>query len=213
MAVLRVDDPAFERAQRLLQAVAGGVEKAGRKAINDTLRFVRASAVRKITAKLNIKAARVREAIFIDRARRAKLQGEVGFFRLAKRIPITKDIFGARQRRKGVSYKITKAGQRKLIPGAWLSISRGWAMVRVFMGAAELGSIQATRPGAVRRGAKGDADASERVGRRPIIPVFGPSPLRIFEGALLRTVESEAAEKLEERLEFHVDDLLRKAGL
>lgn len=203
MAVLTVDSAQFSRIQRLLVAIKGGAEIAGSKAINDTLRFIRASAVRKIKAKLNIKAKDIRSRFFLVRANRAKQQGKMivtGEFRL----PLF--LFGAKQRKKGVSYKLRPGEKRKLIPGAFIHEGKPYVFVREFADteAAESGS----------RAFAGEQFAGrKRVGRSPIRPVFGPSIGRIFREEAQQVVEREASDKLAERLDFHVDALLLKQGL
>ena len=205
-AILRFDNAQFARAQRLLFAVRGGVELAGKKAINDTLRFIRASAVRKIRKRLALKAKDIRERIKLTRATRATARGEMRIVG-GRRLPLF--LFGAKQRKKGVSYKIKPGGKRKVIPGAFIHEGRSYVFVREFGDAAETGREFG------RRVSIEDVDLAgrKRVGRRPIRPVFGPSVGFVFEQEIQATIELEAAQKLEERFEFHVDDLLRKAGL
>lgn len=204
MAELRVDAAQFDRAQRLLRAIAGGVELAGARSINDTLRAIRASAVRKIKRKLAVKAKSIRDRILLTKATKATQRGRMTVTG-ESRLPLF--LFGAKQRKKGVSYKIKPGEKRKVIPGAFIHEGRPYVFVREFADAGEGGS-----PGQ-RAVAGEDFAGRKRVGRRPIRPVFGPSIGQIFVDEVQRTIEAEAARKLEERLEFHTDALLRKAGL
>ncbi len=204
MAVVRVNSAQFDRVARLLRAVAGGAELAGSRAINDTLKALRASAVRKIRERLNIKAKDIRDRIFLTRATRNKLEGR---FTVTgeRRLPVF--LFGAKQTKKGVTYKIKKGESRKLVPGAWVNKTLRQVFVREF--AEDAGAAKAGE-----RATVGEKFAGrKRVGRRPIRPVFGPSVGRVFVEEVQTTVQREAGEKLEERLDFHVDKLLRKAGL
>ncbi len=202
MAVVRVNSAQFDRARRLLQAVAGGVELAGSRAINDTLKALRASAVRKIRERLNIKARDIRDRIFLARATRNKLEGR---FTVTgeRRLPLF--LFGATQRKKGVAYRIKKGEARKLIPGAWINKTLRQVFVREFADTdvADTGERATTSETFTGR---------KRVGRRPIRPVFGPSVGQVFRDEVQTTVEREAFAKLEERLDFHIDHLLKQAG-
>lgn len=200
-AILQVNAAQFDRAQRLLKAIAGGVELAASRAINDTLRAIRASAVRKIKRKLAVTAKSIRERMFLVKATKATQRGKM-IVTGESRLPLF--LFGAKQRKKGVSYKIKPGEKRKVIPGAFLHEGRPYVFVREFAGAGTPG----------QRAVVGEDFAGrKRVGRRPIRPVFGPSIGQIFVDEVQATIEAEAAEKLEERLEFHTDALLRKAGL
>lgn len=204
MAVVSVNSAQFDRVARLLSAVKGGAELAGSRAINDTLKALRASAVRKIRERLNIKARDIRDRIFLTRATRNKLEGRFDVTG-GRRLPVF--LFGAKQTKKGVTYKIKKGESRKLVPGAWVSKTLRQVFVREFadnVGLAKEGE----------RASVGETFAGrKRVGRRPIRPVFGPSVGRVFVEEVQTTVQREATAKLEERLDFHVDRLLQKAGL
>lgn len=202
MAVLRVNAAQFDRAQRLLQAIAGGVELAGARSINDTLRAIRASAVRKIKKKLAVKAKKIRERMHLVKATKATQRGKM-IVTGESRLPLF--LFGAKQRKKGVSYKIKPGEKRKVVPGAFIHEGRPYVFVREFADAGESSGSRAV--------VGEDFAGRKRVGRRPIRPVFGPSIGQIFVDEVQRTIEAEAANKLEERLEFHTDALLRKAGL
>lgn len=187
MATLTVETEQFDRAQRLLSAIKGGVEVAASRAINDTLRAIRASAVRKIKAKLNVKAKDIRQRIALRRATRRIQRGSMTV-KGAGRLPLF--LFGAKPRKTGVSYKVAQGGQRQLIPGAFIVEGIPQVFVRRF-----------TTPG------------GPRVGRLPIHAVLGPSVARIFDEEVKESIEVEAADKLAERLDFHVGALLRKEGL
>ena len=202
MAVVRVNSAQFDRAARLLRSVASGVELAGSRAINDTLKFVRASAVRKIRERLNIKAKDIRDRIFLTKATRNKLEGRF-VVTGARRLPVF--LFGAKQRKKGVAYRIKKGRGRKLSPGAWINKTLRQVFVREFADTDTADTGERATTGETFEGGK-------RVGRRPIRPVFGPSIGHVFREEVQTTVEREAFAKLEERLDFHIDRLLNQAG-
>ncbi len=203
MTVVSIDQSGFERARQALEEVTGGIEEAGRLAINDTLRQLRAGATRRITAVVNLKAGDVRRRITLRRASRKRLEGamEVSGF---SRIPLYQ--YAARQVRRGVSYKIEKQGGRSTVPGAWLDAQRRKVFVREYEG-----NQTATQGAPARAGEIGGL--RKRVGREPIRQVFGPSIGHVFRQHVEATVGQRALEILEERLEFHVGDLLNKAGL
>ncbi len=206
MATVRINELEFLRVARLLESIAGGIELAGKLAINDTLRAVRTSAVRKITKLVAIKSGNVRDKIKLKRATPKDLTGEV---HITKEHHYRLFAFGAKQRKRGVSYRIERAGTRKLIPGAWVDPARRQVFVRSF---AEQGDQEESFGETAVAGEKG-LGIRKRVGRTPIRQVFGPYLGDLFERVTTETLAAEAAEKLEERLEAHVARLLRKAGL
>jgi len=101
--------------------------------------------------------------------------------------------FGARQNKKGVSYKISKSGSRTFVAGA-------------FMG---------PKPGAVRVKWKGNVFKRTGTSRLPIIQLKGVSAYGAFvkndlEGPRVKAVEDELAKQIERRINLNV---LRASGL
>ena len=186
-----IDENEFDSAVDVLESVKDGVENAARKAINDTLLKIRASATRKIKKRLAIKSKDIREEIKITRANkdpdRAGLKGKITV--TGSRVPLF--AFGARQTKKGVTYRIKTGAKRELLPGAFLIKQ----IPQVF----------------VRRFVKGVPD--KRVGRKPLRTITGPSVVKVFEQEVLEAVQAETTDLLAERFQFHVDDQLQKAGL
>lgn len=101
--------------------------------------------------------------------------------------------FGAKQNKKGVTYKISKSGGRSLAPGA-------------FMG---------PKPGAVKTSWKGNAFRRVGKGRLPIIQIKGVSAYGVYvknslTGPQLKVIAEELSKQMERRINLNV---LRASGL
>lgn len=85
-------------------------------AVNETAKKEKVQVAKDIREKVNMKAADVKKFIVIRRAT-PKTQGGALVIEEGKRIPLKG--FGARQSKKGVTYKIEKKEKRKLVPSAF----------------------------------------------------------------------------------------------
>lgn len=160
-------------------------------AVNATAKKTRTSMSREVRKELATKAKSVNKVINI--VSKATAQNLTSTVRLSKtkRIPLRD--FGARQVRKGVSYKISKTKGRQLAGSAF----------------------QGPRPGAIR--AKWKGRVFKRVGksRLPIVQLYGPSPWGVFVKRQLRSPvvhdsNTELAKQVQRRVRFNT---LKKQGL
>ena len=101
--------------------------------------------------------------------------------------------FAARQDKRGVSYKISKAGGRKRVNGAF----------------------QGPKPGVMKVGWKGNAFKRVGKSRLPIVQLKGVSAYGTYKknemaGPQVKTIEGELSKQLERRIKLNV---LRASGL
>lgn len=105
--------------------VAAAINRAAKKthsATSDPLGMTQA-----ITAKLNMKSAQVKKEVKINgRATPENLTNKVSVYVRGRSSLIH---FGARQTKKGVSYRIEKAGKNALIPSAFIQTANGGRQV------------------------------------------------------------------------------------
>ncbi len=190
-----LDDKRLRDFAGLLSGIQDGFGIAGQRAINDTLRQIRARTSRNLRQRIALKAKDVNRLMKIERATRNDLRGRL-IVRGATRIPLAK--FGMKEIKTGISYRIDKSGPRKKIKGAFVRDEGGQprnAWVRARAGA---GGLQ-TR-------------AQNRVGRLPIFQLFGPSLLVVFRRHIERETIADAGRTLAKRLNFHVEKVFIDRG-
>lgn len=122
---LKINEQQLQRAMRDLQAVPRGLPKAIVGAINDTAREMATSTkqplsvLKQITRRVQIKAKDVRSHIHVQRANRSRMRADI---RLSESQRLSLKVFGARQIRRGVSYKIERGGRRQTVAGAFIAL-------------------------------------------------------------------------------------------
>lgn len=174
---IKFDERKLRRIEKQLGGFKGKLPRVMSRSINKTLTSARVQATNEITQKVNLKKTRAKRAMVLTKATFARWAGKIHFQK--RRIRII--AFGARETKKGVTYKIRKTGGRKLIPGAFKATVRGGQR-------AENTGIFARK---FRKGSR-----SERVDRWPIIQQRGPSMGSLFkENANIRGDVVEGAEK------------------
>ena len=121
MITVRVEG--IDAVQRLLAEAPRKLARATVHALNDGAVHARAESVRLIGAEWNVKATDIRTALTVRRATVAKQESadEAAGGR-GKGIALAS--FGARQTRRGVTYRLKKAGGRNLVKGAFLATMR-----------------------------------------------------------------------------------------
>ena len=124
----------FPEVQRQLQSLRQDVAgKATASALNKTVAIAKTSMSREIRAEFVLPAAKVNQALRINRARAggASLYLQASLESPAKRgRSLNLANFAARQTRKGVSFKIKRDGGRKTIPGSFLINNGRTVMIR-----------------------------------------------------------------------------------
>lgn len=183
---VKIDKPRLAALRRDLKGIARGVEKVVVGAVNDTAKEVATSTknpksiLKQITDKVRIKAGAVRKVIKLSRANKSHPSAAITLSE-TERLGL-KD-FGARQTKKGLSYRIEKAGARKKVPSGFL--------------VAKLGGHAFKRLGKKRL---------------PIRKLEGPSPWGVFMAAGGPAIaEADAAVRLEKNLDQRLQFVLLKA--
>ena len=113
----------IEGVERLLSEAPKRLPSAIVRGLNDTANHARAESVRRICAEWAVKPAAARKALTIRRASAARQEAAVeAVGGRGYGIPLVS--FGARQTRRGVTYRLKKAGGRNLVKGAFLATMR-----------------------------------------------------------------------------------------
>lgn len=126
---------AIEINQKQLSALRDAVGRSGKRmsieiaaAINATAKKTKLDIGRTVRETINIKKKESEEPLkIVTKAGKDSLSSTVQL-RKTRRLPLKS--FGARQDKKGVSYKISKQGGRKRINGAFVWKARGLAFIR-----------------------------------------------------------------------------------
>lgn len=181
MVQVQLDERRLKRIERSLRDVPFGMEKAISRAINKVAVAARTLILRMITGQIAVTQRDLRRrSIRLRKASFGKLFAVVSV--RGGRIPLSR--FGARQTRRGVTYRIRKTGGRSRIDGAFLATMPG-GHTGVFLRRAD-----ESQPGG-------------RVRRLPIDEKFGPSVPEVFTN--IREVLSGTFERLlGERLDGEV---------
>ena len=125
----------FLQIQRQLETMRQDIaDKAVASALNKTVAQARTAMSREIRREFNISAGTVNQSLRIQRASAAKARFELSATLSSISRPGRRSLnlahFAARQTRKGVTFKIKRGGQRKLIPGAFLINGGATVMIR-----------------------------------------------------------------------------------
>lgn len=147
-------------------------------AVNSTAREMKTPISRQIREVLAAPAAVVKKVI--NQSRKASRDRLIAGVQVdhTKRIPLRD--FGARQNKRGVSYRITKGGGRKTIASAF----------------------QGPKPGVIKVSWKGHVFKRVGKARLPIRKLKGPSPWGVF---IKHNMAAKAAEEAERRLEKNIE--------
>lgn len=145
--------------QKLLQSVNGDVRKLRRElatAVRATSRNTKSLMAKAITQEVRVAQKVVKQNIS-DKIKPSAQNpsAEVGI-KPTKRIPLRD--FGARQGKKGVSYRVSKTGKRGFVAGAF----------------------QGQKPGVMKASWRGRVFKRVGKSRLPIVQLFGPSPWGTF---------------------------------
>ncbi len=162
MIDLKVDDRDLKTLERQLRSFPKAMPRVMSRAINKTVISARVQAARGIIQEINLTVTRAKRAMIITKATFSRWVGKIHFQK--RRIRII--FFGAKQKPKGVTYKIERDKGRQLIPGAFITTVRG-------------GQNAENRGVFARKFVKGSR--TKRVGRFSIIQQRGPSMARLFK--------------------------------
>lgn len=184
--------------EQQLQRLSNAVEAAGKKlkkeiagAINQVSKKTKLDMGREIKKKVAIPKDEVEKPISIRASATEGSLAAVVSLKETKRLGLRH--FGARQDRRGVTYKISKTGGRKRVNGAFLG----------------------PRPGVVRIKWKGNAFRRVGKNRLPIVQLKGVSAYGTYKkndmaGPQVEAVTAELTKQLDRRINLNV---LRASGL
>ncbi len=171
------DETQINRLERVLAEVGRDIDRDLVIAINKTAKKTKSGINKEIRKELAVKASVINKALF--QTKRATKPSKFAIVQLKKtdRIPLRD--FSAKQVRKGVSYRISKRGGRKLVPGAF----------------------QGPRPGRMKASWKGNVFRRVGKARLPIRKLFGVSPWGVF---VKRKMDMPTVAETERELEKQV---------
>lgn len=180
--------------RQLREATAKAKKKLPRElaaAINATARKVRTQISKDIRKKVALKAKDVKQEISLRNKATAEHPVARVSLKKTKRLGLNK--YGARQDKRGVSYKIDKQGGRKRVDGAF----------------------QGPKPGAMKMSWKGNAFKRVGKARLPIVKLMGPSPYGVYAknemaAPQAKDIKAELSKQMERRIKLNI---LRAEGL
>lgn len=166
----------IRRAQQRLENLTG-MRRAFTQAVNRAAQKARTFASRRIRENLNLKAKRVNRDLRVQKAGRGRT---TAWIRISRRA-VGLVNFGAKQTRKGVTFKKERGGQRQTLSRAWIMQAPGSGKQHVF------------------RRKKGAA-------RYPIDVEHGPSPYQAWQ----QYAREETYEKAQEELRTELRRQIRR---
>ena len=183
MVTITINEAKLKRLRRDLTDIPKALPKIVSRAINKVATYTRTKIVREITADVNLKRGDVtKRNVRMKKASYRKWSATIGIS--GRRVPVHR--FGARQTRKGVSYRIRKSAGRQTIAGAFI----------------------AKMP-------SGHVGVYRRVGKTafPIIELYGPSVPQVMSsvGSLAQPqLEADAGARLEREIDTQVGLLIER---
>ena len=196
---IKVNDAQLREVTEALRDVPKGLQKALAGAVNDTVRSTVTFISTKIRDRINIKKKDIDPHLKRTKATVSRPSAAV---KLSESERLGVKYFGAKQSKKGVSYKIEKGGKRQLIERAFIAERIGG---HVFKRQED----PSPPPGHRRKG------TPVLVKRLKIFKKMGASPWGVFvKAGLEKVVVPDSAEKLQKNLDRKVAWLLsqRKPG-
>lgn len=188
-ATISIDADQIQRLKNMLKGSKPKVAQQLSIAINDTQKKITVKASRAITEELAVKASVVKQKIKGKRATKGDLSAKVTV-KASNRLSLRE--FGAKQNKRGVTYKISKTKGRKLIAGAF----------------------QGPKPGVVKISWRGNVFKREGKPRLPIVKRSGPSPWGVYvKSGKDPGIRKEARQILREQIERRIKFLkLKESG-
>lgn len=180
---IKIDEPQLRQVRQTLAGIPKAMPRVISRAINRTISPAKTAVSRGIRQEVNIKAGDLNKKIKVEKATFGKWEGRIKLS--TKRIPL--EDFGAKQTAKGVSYKIKKAGGRKVISSGFIA------------------TMASGHTGVFKR--KGKT-------RLPIQEKFGPSIGIVFKRAnrLVQKVTADAYKNLEKNIDSQIRFILSRKG-
>ena len=181
-ATISIDADQIQRLKVMLKGSKPKVAQQLSIAINETQKKITVKASRAITEELAVKASVVKQKIKGKRATKGDLLAKVTV-KASNRLSLRE--FGAKQNKRGVTYKISKTKGRKLIAGAF----------------------QGPKPGVVKISWRGNVFKREGKPRLPIVKRSGPSPWGVYvksgkDPGIRKEARQILREQIERRIKF-----------
>ena len=188
-ATISIDADQIQRLRNMLKGSKPKVAQQLSIAINETQKKITVKASRAITEELAVKASVVKQKIKGKRATKGDLLAKVTV-KASNRLSLRE--FGAKQNKRGVTYKISKTKGRKLIAGAF----------------------QGPKPGVVKISWRGNVFKREGKPRLPIVKRSGPSPWGVYvKSGKDPSIRKEARQILREQIERRIKFIqLKQSG-
>lgn len=175
---VKFDEAKLRRIQLMLRDIPRQMPRVVSSAINKTAAMARTQVVRRIASEVGVKQKRIKQRVTLQKATFTCWRARIGIG--ARRLPLM--AFGARQKKKGVSYKIEKSGPRKTLKSAFIA------------------TMKTGHEGVFMRGGPR---------RLPIFERFGPSIGQVFENA--PAVAKEVTRSAYVNLQRHIDSQIARA--
>ena len=192
---IQINRRQMRSAMRLLARVPNGWPRAASRAVNRTARRARTWIVRQISSETKLRQTDVRKAIILRRASYRLLEAHLLIS--GGRIPLIR--LGARQTKKGVTYRDWRQPGRKLLRGRYF-----------------IQTMPSGHRGVFWRKYRRDPEYIKQKKQHglPIFEELGPSIQGIYEGAagLAGRMMAETQKQLHHELDTQVRVLLEKAG-
>lgn len=186
MIAFTVNDRKIKELSKLLKGNAKKLNREIATAVNATAKKTESSMAKQVGQELATSQKNIKTTIkIVKKADKSGATRPSAIVRQlqTKRLPLRD--FGARQNKKGTSYKVSKTAGRKLIAGAF----------------------QGPKPGAMKSSWRGRVFKRVGKGRLPIVQLFGASPWGVFAKRKLkqptvRESKLELRKQLERRIRF-----------
>jgi hypothetical protein len=194
---IKVDNAQLDRLLASLSSVPKAIPKVMRNAVNDTSSSARAEIARRVSAATKLKQAPIKRRILI---KKATLKNWRAWVRI-KDSPLALTNFGARQTKKGVSFKGID-GKKNFQKRAFIAKANTAKNVWVRM-----------KKGGVAVSLGESLEGVELVGRKPLQRLTGPSVADLYRelSGLSNAVLSAAMKNLNANIVRHVILALRKS--
>lgn len=203
MLAIEIDASQLDRLAEASKAAGKNIAKEIAGALNQVAKKTKLEMGRRIRETINLKKAVVEKPLSVKSE--ATESSFVAVVSLKNEDRFGLQHFGARQDKRGVSYKISKTGGRKRVNGAFMGPRPGVLAPKLYGGVWK-------RMGAPRTMTKG-----RRIGKiaEPIVKLYGVSPWGAYvknnmEAVDVEAVSKELAKQMERRIEFNV---LRASGI
>lgn len=181
--IITIDNSQIARLKKAIVDTGRDLRKEIRIAVNSTAKKSKSIISKQIRKELATSAKAVNKTITISKKAEFLDLSATVEVKKTKRIPLRE--FGARQKKKGVSYRVSKTKGRKTI----------------------LGAFQGPKPGMIKASWRGRVFKRVGKARLPIVQLYGPSSWGVFVvgdkiGPSAKAAEAELKKQIDRRIRF-----------